>query len=109
MSLSGIRGMWLIALFDLPVVTRTDRRAYARFRRELLKDGFNMLQYSVYARYCVSEESSEAHRSRVRSVVPDEGQVRLLALTDCQFGKMEVFRGNKCEEPESKPVQLEFF
>ena len=109
MNLSGIRGMWILALFDLPVDTRSGRRAYVRFRRELLKDGFSMLQYSVYARYCVSEDSSSTHRARIRSAIPDEGQVRILALTDCQFEKMEVFKGKTCGSPECKPVQLEFF
>jgi CRISPR-associated protein Cas2 len=101
--------MWLVALFDLPVVTPKDRRHYARFRKALLKDGFIMLQYSVYARYCASEEGSETHRKRVRESCPDEGEVRLLAVTDHQYAKMEVYVGAKREPTEQPPVQLEFF
>ncbi len=103
------RAVWLIAMFDLPVDDRRHRRAYARFRKALLNDGFIMLQYSVYARYCGSEESSRIHRQRVRAVVPEEGQVRLVAITDHQFGKMELYVGAKREKPEDTPVQLEFF
>ena len=109
MNLSEYRGMWLFALFDLPVDSKDRRRAYARFRRKLLEDGFMMLQFSVYARYCVSEEASDVHRQKVKEAVPDEGQVRLLAVTDRQFGKMEVICGKKRVEPEKRPVQLDFF
>ena len=101
--------MWLIALFDLPVDTASRRRAYARFRKALLKDGFSMLQYSVYARYCPSEEASETHRTLVRRALPAEGEVRIMALTDHQFAKMQVFLGKKRAPTEQKPVQLEFF
>lgn len=101
--------MWLIALFDLPVDSVRRRRAYTRFRKGLLKDGFTMLQFSVYARYCVSEDASVAHRNRIRCTLPDEGQIRVVFLTDHQFGKMEVYTGKKRDVAEQKPVQLEFF
>lgn len=101
--------MWLFALFDLPVTSRTHKRAYARFRRELLRDGFVMLQFSVYARYCASEESCESHRIHVRASVPIEGQVRVLSLTDRQYEKMETYLGNEAKPPESPPVQMELF
>ena len=62
MNLSAYRCMWLIAMFDLPVETTENRRDYVRFRKALLKDGFMMLQFSVYARFIPSEEAAEAHR-----------------------------------------------
>ena len=101
--------MWLVALFDLPVDTREARRQYVMFRKSLLNDGFLMLQYSVYARYCGSEEASEVHRKRVRAALPPNGEVRVVALTDRQFGKMEVFRGKKRGPAEKKPQQLMLF
>jgi len=101
--------MWLFAMFDLPVVSKDDRRRYTRFRNELIRDGFTMLQFSVYARYCESEESSAAHRRRIRKAVPEEGHVRLLAVTDRQFGKMEVFYGKRRSPPEDAPAQLMLF
>ncbi|MBI3406831.1 MAG: CRISPR-associated endonuclease Cas2 [Planctomycetes bacterium] len=101
--------MWLFALFDLPVDTKEARREYVRFRKALLDEGFSMLQFSVYARYCASEEASDCHRRRVRAVLPPDGQVRLLAVTDRQFGKMEVFLGRKREGVEEPPSQMAFF
>lgn len=68
-----------------------------------------MLQYSVYARYCNSEEASVAHRNHIHGVLPPYGQVRILSVTDAQFEKMEVFFGKKREKPENAPIQLMLF
>lgn len=105
-NLSGYRGMWLFVMFDLPVEDTEARREYTRFRSRLLAQGFSMLQYSIYARYFPSEEASLAHRRRVRAALPPEGQVRLLSVTDRQFGKMEVFLARSREAPEKPPDQL---
>jgi CRISPR-associated protein Cas2 len=59
--------MWLIAMYDLPIETMDNRRDYTRFRKALLKDGFMMLQLSVYARFIPSEEAAEAHRRTIKS------------------------------------------
>jgi CRISPR-associated protein Cas2 len=109
MSLSKYRAMWLVAMFDLPVTTRKARKAYSQFRKVLLNRGFTMLQFSVYARYCTSEEASDVHRAHVRKCLPDDGQVRLMAITDIQFGKMEVFYGKKHAPSELAPDQLTLF
>jgi CRISPR-associated protein Cas2 len=109
MSLSKYRAMWLVAMFDLPVTTKRARKAYSQFRKILLNRGFTMLQYSVYARYCTSEEASQIHRNHLRRVLPAEGQVRLMAITDRQFGKMEVFFGKKRQPTEKVPDQLLLF
>ena len=108
-ALSAFRPMWLMAMFDLPVEEKEDRRHYTRFRKALLKDGFMMLQFSVYARYLASEEAAEAHRRTVRAAVPPEGEVRLIAVTDHQFGKMEVFRGRRAKKAEEPPPQMLLF
>jgi CRISPR-associated protein Cas2 len=92
-ALSGYRNVWLFTIFDLPVETREQRRAYAQFRKLLLRDGFCMLQYSVYVRYLPSEEAAEAHRRYVAGVVPDHGEVRVVSITDRQFERMEVYYG----------------
>ncbi len=101
--------MWLIAMFDLPVETTENRRDYTRFRKALLKDGFMMLQFSVYARFIPSEEAADAHRRTIRQVIPPLGQVRLIGVTDHQFGRMEVFYGKKPREPEEIPEQILLF
>ncbi|RMF45432.1 MAG: CRISPR-associated endonuclease Cas2 [Deltaproteobacteria bacterium] len=106
---SRYRSVWLFAMFDLPVTTKKARRLYARFRKALLMEGFTMLQFSVYARHCVSEESSDSIRQHVRQALPPEGQVRLLAVTDRQFEKMEVYFGKKRRPAEEPPKQFMLF
>lgn len=101
--------MWLFVMFDLPVDTDDARRDYTAFRKKLLKKGFVMLQLSVYARFCASEDASKVYRKYIRSVLPKNGQVRLLSVTDRQFGKMEVFVGKKKVATEKQPEQLQFF
>jgi len=68
------RAMWVFALFDLPVTATVERKEYARFRKELKRLGFTMLQYSVYARYCHSRESKDSFLNKVQALVPDKGR-----------------------------------
>ncbi|MEW6074188.1 MAG: CRISPR-associated endonuclease Cas2 [Planctomycetota bacterium] len=92
--------MWLFALFDLPVGTKQQRRAYTRFRKKLLEHGFTKLQFSVYAQFCPSEEASIAKRRVVRESLPHEGQIRLVSVTDKQFASQEILLGKLHEDPE---------
>lgn len=101
--------MWLFALFDLPVTSKAARKRYARFRKLLLTEGFTMLQLSVYARHCPSEEASEPIRATIRKEIPSDGRVRLLLVTDRQFGKMEVYSGQKRQPTEDPPQQIMLF
>ena len=109
LNLSGYKGMWLFAMFDLPVTTKTERRRYSCFRNLLLREGFTMLQFSIYARYCASEETGTAFREHIRRHLPGKGHVRLLMVTDRQFGKMDVYHGKKDQSPEQPPPQLMLF
>jgi CRISPR-associated protein Cas2 len=106
---SGYKGVWLFAMFDLPTETREDKSRYVRFRHLLLKQGFEMMQFSVYARYYPSEEDSERHRAAIRKGLPPDGSVRLLLVTDKQFGKMECYIGKKKLTTEKPPDQMLLF
>ena len=98
--------MWVIVLFDLPNQSKSDHRQYARFRKNLMADGFVMLQYSVYSRHCASDESSEVHCRRVREILPPKGEVRILKVTEKQFERMQVYHGSKRTPTEKAPQQL---
>ncbi len=106
---SGYKTVWLLACFDLPVKTKTQRTAAARFRNTLVQYGFIRLQYSVYARFFESDRNADRYRSVIRSALPEEGQVRVLYVTDKQFARMEIFEGEKRPEPEKPPEQLLLF
>lgn len=109
MFISGYRCMWLVAMFDLPVDTRQARRAYALFRKALLKDGFSMMQFSVYVRHCASEENADVHMQRIQHALPEDGEVRVLEITDKQFERMRIFWGKLRKPATAPPRQLEFF
>ena len=87
--------MWLMVLFDLPTETKRDIRAYSVFRKNLMKDGFTMFQFSIYIRHCASMENAEMHIKRVKSFLPEFGKVGIICITDKQFGNIELFFGKK--------------
>ena len=101
--------MWVVAMFDLPVDSRQARRQYALFRKALLKDGFAMMQFSVYIRHCASRENAEVHMQRVEAAVPADGEVRVITITDKQYERMRIFWGKLRKPPEPAPAQLELF
>src|SRR3712207_8382693 len=82
-----------IFLFDLPTETKKDKKAYADFRKNLQKDGFTMFQFSIYIRHCASSENASVHIKRVKSFLPEYGQVGIMCITDKQFGDIELFYG----------------
>ncbi len=106
---NAYRIMWLFVFFDLPVTTKSERKAAGLFRKRLLKDGFSMMQYSVYIRHCATKENAEVHVKRVKDAVPAKGQVSVLAITDKQFGLIVNLLGAKEKPRPPTPVQLEFF
>lgn len=88
---SEYRVMWLLVLFDLPTETKKDIREYTIFRKNLLRDGFTMFQFSIYVRHCASLENAEVHKKRVKSFLPRYGKVGIICITDKQFGNIEFF------------------
>ncbi len=101
--------MWLFVFFDLPTDTKKDRRNAGLFRKNLIKDGFTMMQYSVYMRHCASSESADVHEKRVNSLLPPYGKVSILRITDKQFGNIMNFWGRDELPKEPQPTQLELF
>jgi len=108
-AFGGFRSVWIVSMFDLPTDTKAARKHYTRFRNMLLKDGFGMMQYSVYIRHCASEENAAVHFERVKKALPPDGEVRLIQITDKQFGRMEVFYGKRRKKTEQGPAQIEMF
>lgn len=103
------RIMWILVFFDLPVITKKERKIAAKFRKEIMADGFNMFQFSIYVRHCASRENAEVHIKRVKRLLPENGHVGILCITDKQFGMMEIFYGHKKAEKIKVPQQLELF
>ncbi|MFI3321934.1 MAG: CRISPR-associated endonuclease Cas2 [Rikenellaceae bacterium] len=106
---SGYRVMWIFIFFDLPTETRKERKDAATFRKELIKDGFSMFQFSIYIRHCSSKENADVHVRRVKKILPEYGNVGIITITDKQFSTMELFNGKKSVEDLEPTLQLELF
>lgn len=101
--------MWLFVFFDLPTHTKKDRRNYQQFVKKLKKDGFSMMQYSVYTRHCPSSENADVHEKRVKRMLPPKGQVSIARFTDKQYGNIVNYWGKTEEALPEGPRQLEMF
>ncbi len=103
-----------MVMFDLPVLTDQERKVATRFRKELLDSGYLMIQFSVYARPCISYEQMDVHIAKVKSIVPEAGNVRLMFITDQQWANSETVigpnynQGSRAINPEM-PAQVEFW
>ena len=102
---------WLVVGFDLPVGTRPQRKAATDFRKFLLDEGFQMIQFSLYARACVSFARQETHLARVKANIPDEGSVRAIFVTRAQWDRSFVIHGSPAQEtgPENLPEQIQLW
>lgn len=108
-NLSEYTSMWLMVMFDLPVKKKNERKAYQQFHKMLLCEGFIMLQYSVYSRFCRNLERVEAVKNHIKDHLPPAGQVRMLMVTEKQFAGTEIYLGNKRAPTEDPPQQLTLF
>ena len=85
--------MRVMVFFDLPTLTAGNRRDYIKFRKYLIKNGFIMMQESVYCKLALNATVSEAVIQGIRKNKPSDGLVQVLTLTEKQFSKMEVITG----------------
>ena len=107
--ISQYRVMWVLVLFDLPTDTKRDRKVAAKFRKDLIGDGFSMFQFSIYFRHCTSYENANVHFSRVKRMLREKGKVGIMCIPDKQFGSMELFVGAKSSDLPPIAQQLELF
>ncbi len=107
--LSGYRLMWIFVMFDLPVVTKKQSREATKFREFLLDQGFEMSQFSVYARFCNGRDSYESHLKRIERNLPEKGEIHVLTFTDKQYESIVRFSSQRRKRPRKNPDQLAFF
>lgn len=93
--LSGYRIMWVMVMFDLPVVSSEDRKQAATFRNRLLDLGFEMVQFSVYARRADSLSRSGCYLAEIQEALPEGGRVQMIEFTDKQYERIQSFKGRK--------------
>lgn len=107
--LTGYRLMWMMVIFDLPVGTKKERRAATRFRNDLLDQGFEMCQFSVYMRFCGGKEQVETYTKRIEKALPKTGLVQILCFTDRQYETIISFDGRTREKARENPRQYVLF
>jgi CRISPR-associated protein Cas2 len=107
--LSAFRIMWVMALFDLPVGTKGERKRATQFRNFLLDEGFSMMQFSSYLRFTSGKEQAEAITKRIGQAVPKAGKVDVIWFTDKQYETIKSFRGANSGPRPTKPDQLALF
>lgn len=93
MSKDTRRFMRLLVFFDLPTVTKADKKAYVQFRRFLIQDGYDMIQWSMYGRIVNGFDSMGTHFKRLTLSLPPSGSVRSLWMTEKQFASMKLLVG----------------
>ena len=101
--------MWMIVLFDLPVVTSEERKKASLFRKALLDQGFHMSQYSVYYRLLPGKEAMEGYIKDIQAQLPPKGKVDILTITDKQYEGIVSFSGKTKEKNKQNPTQLLLF
>ena len=106
--ISGYKFMWMMVMFDLPTVTKADRKEYTRFRNYLLDCGFDMSQYSVYFRLVSSKERVQRFEAKIADQLPETGKVQIITITDKQYENIKAYYGNS-PEIVKKTEQLHLF
>ncbi len=108
-TFSAYRIMWIIVVYDLPTHTKKQRKSANQFRKKLQGFGFRLFQWSMYIRHCPSREKMEMQKSRVEKIVPAEGKICIMDMTDKQFGEIQIFHGGGETEMPDGPTQLLLF
>lgn len=107
--LTGYRIMWMVVMFDLPVVLKEERKAATAFRNMLLDMGFEMSQFSVYMRMCTSPAQVETYCKFVETALPTGGNVNILQFTDKQYERIISYHGKSKQPPNKTPDQFDLF
>ncbi len=90
--------MRVIVMFDLPVVTDSDRREYTQFRKYLIKNGFLMMQESIYCKLAQNMTIADSIVENVKKHKPNRGLVQVMKITEKQFSKIEYIVGEVSNE-----------
>lgn len=91
--MSGFRFMRIFVFFDLPMDTLEEKREYRKFRKALIKNGFIMMQESVYCKLMTTPSVENSVKNMIQTNKPSKGVVQTLVVTEKQFVKMEYVVG----------------
>lgn len=87
--------MRMLLMFDMPMETVEERKAYRKFRKFLINEGFIMHQFSVYSKLLLNNTASNAMLERLKANNPKKGSITLLTVTEKQFARMVYLHGQR--------------
>lgn len=87
--------MKLLCMFDLPMNNKREQRAYRKFRKQIMNQGFIMMQYSIYVKTCNNRDMVESAKRKVKAISPKDGNVRLMEVTENQYMNIELVVGTE--------------
>lgn len=90
--------MRLIVFFDLPTSTKSERHAYSVFRKYLIKQGYVMIQYSVYSKLFNNADAVDNHMKLLRKNIPKDGSIRVMSVTEKQYSKIIILLGTQSDQ-----------
>lgn len=99
------RIMRLIVMFDLPTETSRDKKNYRKFRRFLIKNGYVMMQYSIYSKVILNRTVLNHQKIKLKQNAPEKGFVELLVVTENQYANKEVLVGHSERSNQESSIQ----
>lgn len=96
----------MLVLYDLPTTTPEGRKAYTLFHRQLVRAGYQMMQYSVYRKHVGSADRSARELDRIKLICPKRGLVSILQVTERQMARITTIWNEEQRKEEATPQQL---
>ena len=106
--MNGYEMMWMLVLFDLPVVEKEERKSANQFRNFLLDNGFTMVQYSIYTKLFSGKDACTKYYKMIQNNLPEDGKVDIITITDKQYANIISYNKGKKQE-KNNPDQLLLF
>ncbi len=98
--------MRMLVFFDLPTITNEDKKNYRAFRKLLIKNGFIMLQESVYCKLLTTPSVENSVKHLLSTNKPPDGLVQTLIVTEKQYAKMDFIIGKRKSDIIDSPEKL---
>lgn len=100
-----VRYMRILIMFDLPTETKFDKKEYINFRRSIVNDGYDMIQYSVYQRLCSNLDQVNKYLRRLEQYKPKAGSVRAITVTNKQYEDTLFLVGKKTKQEKYRNIE----
>lgn len=107
--INGRKLMWMMVMFDLPTETAAQRKSATKFRKFLLDEGFEMVQFSVYVQFTGTQENSQKFIRAIQYNNPAYGDINILFFTDKQFANIIHIQNRIAKTRKKHPDQFELF